>query len=196
MERVDHLLKFVRTPHIEIPVNHRYVTIDGYSAYAYVSPEEVDRHVQNFSERMDLNWYDQIFINMNGGIVFAADLIKLQKYTGKVRLIEYHPDGRVPKPIPAEFRDQKIAVIDDILDTGATAKLIREHFPDAAMLCLVRKKSKDQTNKDEVQNSACAFEVDNKWLLGRGMNGDTKGDGLPENWGRGYRGIAYKIEDH
>jgi len=186
----ENRLGLYKTPYIEYPQHPTEIEIEGFRANAYISPEEVNKYTIEFSKHVSFEWFDFVLVNMNGGRSFAEDLARLQHYSKKIYKIEYHPNGDMPIRIPSAYQDAKIAVIDDVLDTGLTSELIRKDAPFAAMLYLVRKRTPGQI---VVHNSACAIEVDDKWLFGRGMNGNIKDDGYPENWGRTYRGIGVKI---
>lgn len=69
--------------------------------------------------------------------------------------------------------------------------MIQNDAPNSTLLYLTKKR--EITQSSSLHNCYWATEVDNMWLLGGGMNGDEKGDGLPQNWGRSYSGIAAKI---
>lgn len=179
--------------YFKFPENLNVIEIEGYKAYEYIKPPEVDNLIKEYSDTHDLNKYNYLCINLVGGLPFAEDLIRLQGYKGEVINIEYHENGQIVTPIPKHLRDnERLCVIDDVLDQYITGRMIQNHAPKAQLIYLT-KKIGVLDDESTIKNCSWLSEVDKKcWLLGKGMNGENNGDGYPKDWGRNYRGIAVK----
>lgn len=180
------------TPYFAFPEKPDIIKIDGIDAYNYITGHELDKLIKKFSETVNLRQFDYICVNQMGGGFFAHELMRLQKYKGKLIDIEYHENRNVVLPIPEHLKKAKLAVIDDVLDRFITGGMIQKDAPQASLFYLTKKRNVIPNN--QLHNCQWASEVDNQWLLGGGMNGETESDGYPENWGRTYHGIAVKIQ--
>jgi len=179
------------TPHIEFPNPPKIILVEGIEAYEYISPEDLNKLVTEYSRHENLRKFKKVFYNLNGGKGFAEKLAAEQGYPFENMIpCEYHPDGRCPIRIQEEYKDENIAVVEDVQDTRRTTSLIRLDAPKAKMKFLTRKLIPGQII---IPNSDCVVEVENRWIFGGwSMNGDVDGDGYPENWGCSYGGIGVK----
>lgn len=178
-------------PYIRFPKEPKTVNLNGIGVYEYVSPMDLAQYIKNFAASIDITQFDQLFYNLKGGEWFKDRLaeaygLKPADFTP----CEYHPDGRVPLPIPVESRSKTIAVIDDVRDTVRTTNLIREHSPIASLLYVAKKRT-GVLRPDGL--SSHVVEVDDVWLGGAGMNLETPGDGMPADFTRDFPGIVAKI---
>lgn len=187
---IDRLKRF-RPPYIPFPKNPKIVEIDGHPAHNYISQNELSRLIDDFSQHVNLNWYDTVCINLACGEFFANELFKRQSFNGNIINIEYHEDKRIVTPVPKWLRGRRFAVVDDVLDKFITGELIRSDAPLSDLLYMTKKKY--VTPENRLNGCYWACEVDSEWLLGGGMNGEEDGDNLPDNWGRNLPAIAAKI---
>lgn len=182
-----------RPPYYHFPELPTTISVDGLDAWEYITDRELDKIIDNFSNRVVLKQFDVLCINLNGGNFFAQKLIEKQGYKGAIDYIEYHQDHQIVTPINKNLLNLKIGVIDDILDTFVTGKMIQRDAPNAQLLYLTKKRG--VTPPNTLYNCVWASEIDKVWVLGAGMDGSIPGDGYPKNWGRTYNGIAVKIQN-
>lgn len=132
-----------------------------------------------------------VFIGvLNGCFMFFSDLLKSfspecevafikaasyegMKSTGNVK---FHEAGK----LDLEGRD--IILIEDIIDTGNTLKALYEHFDSRGVnsikICTLL--FKKEAYKLNLPIDYVCFEVENKFLLGYGLDYDGIGRNLPE----------------
>lgn len=108
--------KFI-TPYIPFPKNPRIVSVGKYNVQEYISPEDVHKHVKTFAEKVDLNNFDAILINLEGGFWFFNELLKIKKHIGvPTIMIEYHRPGggfgaNVTIPIPESLMGKNAVLL-------------------------------------------------------------------------------------
>jgi hypoxanthine phosphoribosyltransferase len=115
---------------------------------------------------------------LNGAFMFYSDLVK--SYSGKER-----GGIQLTKDIETPIEGKHVYIVDDIFDSGMTLKWLSEffHLKGAKTINLVtlikRKENQWQPIKGpHVSSFRHAFECDNEWLIGYGM--DSTG-GLKRN---------------
>ncbi|MDP3918165.1 MAG: hypothetical protein Q8Q30_03260 [Candidatus Woesebacteria bacterium] len=190
IERRDNLPR-ITPPFFEFPKNPKIFELDCHPVYEYIQPHVMDKIIEQFSWQVNLNWFDKIVVNLKGGEYFAKSLAKLKNYQGEIINIEYHRDRKITIPVPSYLRDKRIGVIDDILDGGGTAEDILNDAPNASFIFLTKKIGiQDQII---IPRSLVALQISDVWVGGCGMNLESDGDGLPENFTRKYKGLVAKI---
>lgn len=190
IERHDNLPR-ITPPFFEFPKNPKVFELKGHNVYEYIQPNIMNMIIENFLKQIDLNWFDEIVVNLKGGEYFAKSLAKLQNYQKPIIDIEYHRDHKIIIPVPVNLKHQRICVIDDILDGGGTGLDILNDAPNASFIFLTKKNGiKDQI---VIPRSLVALQISDVWVGGCGMNLETDGDGLPEDFARSYKGLIAKI---
>ena len=181
------LLPTISPRYFPFPADPETIIIDGIPAYKYVDETDIQKLIMDFRSQINLNWYEAIFLNREGGIPFGVDVANGHP----VGFIKYKEDGEISIPIPGRLKYARILVLDDIYDTGITGSLIKLDAPNARLVYLTRKR--DVPNLRSLEDTVWLSEIDKIWALGKGMNGEQPGDGLPVDWGRTFPGIAAKI---
>ena len=117
---------------------------------------------------------------MKGGFMFFSDLLKHIKYPIEVDFIKCSSyDGQEQKSlqfhydIEADVTDKTVFIVDDILDTGGTMKVLIEHFKQlgakqAETVSAVYKENVDFPNHFYIYKQP---EGVNPWYIGYGMDG-------------------------
>ncbi|HET7098942.1 MAG TPA: hypothetical protein VFI61_01755 [Patescibacteria group bacterium] len=185
--------------HVRFPETPKIITVEGYGAFEYIQPKLLDEMVEQFSARINLNRFKKVFYNLRGGEGFAYWVAQKTGYGGLLEPIEYHPDNHCPTRIDEKYKNDEVAVFEDVLDTSRTTELIRADASKSTIFYLTVKMIPGQIippNTDHV------VKVDNVWIFGggkedkQGMNGDTENDKVyPVGWGRSYEGIGVRISD-
>lgn len=164
--------------------------------HQYTSPAEMKKYIERLADLVRLDKFENVLVNMNGGMFLFEALAGLQGYTKEPKLIEYHrpKDGFgaiVTISVPKELRGTRATIVDDILDSGGVLRAIRKELdPDSQTIALVTKNGiQDQI---QVPNVTIGLRVDNKWLGGCGMDMSVPNEA---NSFRNYPGLVVKIPD-
>jgi hypoxanthine phosphoribosyltransferase len=138
--------------------------------------------------------YDQRDLTMvgvlTGSIMFVADLLRrlpiqlrldhigVSSYKGQTR-----PSGDfvITKQLLLDIRDRDVLVVDDILDTGATLRHIREVLqalqPRSLRFCVFLEKQ--VPHADNLQADYVAFQIPDKFVVGYGLDYQERYRNLP-----------------
>jgi len=165
---------FYKTPYIPFSENPDQIDISGFDVLSYISPEQMHKCIEALSEKVKLDNFEYVLVNMNGGKYLFDKLAELQNYQKKSVEIEYHrPDGgfgaKIDIPIPEEVKNRKCLVVDDIYDTGGVLKAIMSELsPDSQAVVIVTKR--DIQNQIPIGNLSIGVKIDNDWIGGCGMD--------------------------
>jgi len=87
---------------------------------------------------------------------------------------------RILQDLSMDIKDQKVLLVDDILDTGYTLKkvveFLREKEPSVLKVCVLL--DKKERRKVELKADYVGFEVPDKFLVGYGLDWDEEGRNL------------------
>ncbi len=127
---------------------------------------------------------------LKGSIVFLADLVR-----GFDREISFdfigvksYGDSTQPsdnivldKELSIDIRDRNVLLIDDILDTGKTAKWILKYLkkfsPRQVKLCVLL--NKQSRRRVDIQPDYCGFDVGDEFIVGYGLDYADRYRNLP-----------------
>lgn len=127
---------------------------------------------------------------LTGAVVFLADLIRrltcrveigyiaVSSYTGAVTTPGLAVAGAISLP---ELRDRDVLIVDDILDTGGTLRLVQQRLRSEAprslrTVVLARKPGKAP---NDVVADFVGFDVDDAFVVGYGLDYDGQYRNLP-----------------
>ena len=134
---------------------------------------------------------------LKGAVMFAVDLVKHLKMPLKmefIRLSSYNGGTQTTGKVNAvdislpDLNDKNVLIIEDIVDTGLTAKFLLDfihnnfHTKSTKFCSLLDKKI---TRKVDVEPDFYCFNVDDKFLIGYGLDYD--------GYGRNLSYIGYKV---
>lgn len=187
-------------PFVPFPENPELIWWEGSSAFQYITPEQVYRQLNELVQRIDIDQYDLLAYNLNGGAFPARLFAGTKGFTGKMLQIEYHmaKNGSpvsVVKRIPERFRDKKILVIEDVYDTGSVFNRMQEDCP-ALNFVVMSLKINVPNQIQPSENVIPLFKTVNKWQAGVGMNINLENDPYyPQDAFRLYPGIVVRPSD-
>ena len=159
----------------------------------YISAEEINIQVKRVAAEIDKDYENKrpLFIAiLNGSFMFASDLFKELKLEAEIcfiKLASYKgikSSGQVITSIglDADLTDRHIIILEDIVDTGNTLfqflPQILNHRP--ASLKIAAFLHKPEALLHPVKVDYFGFSVDNKFLLGYGLDYDGLGRNLRE----------------
>ena len=128
---------------------------------------------------------------LNGSLIFLSDLIRHMPFPVRIDTIRanaYVGDSIFPKGevdiinnISLNIKDDHVLIVDDILDTGktlsSTIQAIKRHNPLSLKVCVLL--SKAARREIEIVPDYCCFEIENKFVVGYGLDFDNKYRNLP-----------------
>ncbi|MBI5505161.1 MAG: hypoxanthine phosphoribosyltransferase [Deltaproteobacteria bacterium] len=144
--------------------------------------------------RADLTSTSPVFVGLlTGSFVFVADLARAASRVGlepevDFMAVSHYSAGTVASGRVEVYKDtarnlsgRAVLLIDDILDSGHTMTLVRDHIarqgPAWLRTCaLLDKPSRRQV---EIQADYVGFEVPDVWLVGYGLDAGGYGRALP-----------------
>lgn len=127
---------------------------------------------------------------LNGSFIFAADLFRMLTIEAEISFIKLASykgttsTGNVVTAIGMEenLKDRHVIIVEDIIDTGKTlhAFMPEIYNRQPASVKIATFLSKPDALKHDVKADYCAFEIENKFVLGYGMDYDGLGRNIPE----------------
>ncbi len=149
--------------------------------------DEIQRRIKELSEEMNKFYKGEevyAICVLKGAVMFATDLVKNLDMPLKmefIRLSSYNGGTTTSGKVNAvdislpDLNNKNVLIIEDIVDTGLTAKFLLDfmncnfHTKSTKFCSLLDKKIKRVT---EVEPDYYGFEVDDKFLVGYGLDYD------------------------
>lgn len=161
------------------------------------SPEEIDSNIAKIAEKINEDYKDSASLVvvgvLKGAFVFTSDLVRklnLNCQVEFIRLSSYEGtqstgemkvfDLTLPK-----MEGKDILIADDIVDSGRTAKFLLEFFKNQAgvksvkLASLFDKPCRRIEEHKALKPDYCCFEIDDKFILGYGLDYDQRFRELP-----------------
>jgi len=159
--------------------------LDGRELKVLRSEEEIQQRIKEIANELNNKFGEEdvyIISVLKGSVMFTVDLIKHLKMpirTEFIRLASYGHDFKSSGKVKAvdislpDLNDKNVVIVEDIIDTGRTAKFLVEfinlHFKTRNLIfcSLMDKKIKREV---DMQPDISGFEVDDKFLVGYGLD--------------------------
>jgi hypoxanthine phosphoribosyltransferase len=160
----------------------------------YISAEIIKQRVHSLAEKINGEYAGKnpLMIGiLNGSFIFAADLFRclaIKAEISFIKLASYRgtsSTGHVVTAIGLEedLHNRHIIVIEDIIDTGRTLSAflpeIYHRQPESVKIAAFLTKP-SALEYQEVKADYCAFEIENKFVVGYGLDYNGLGRNLPD----------------
>ncbi|MFQ5685680.1 MAG: hypoxanthine phosphoribosyltransferase [Candidatus Scalindua sp.] len=159
-----------------------------------ITETEIEHKVSDLAQRITADYEHKgltIIGVLNGSLIFFSDLIRhipLPVKIDTVRANTYIGVTTIPTAetdifnnISLNIKDEHVLIVDDILDTGKTlsmiVQVIKGHNPKSVKVCVLL--NKEARREVEIVPDYCCFEVENKFVVGYGLDFDNKYRNLP-----------------
>lgn len=170
------------------------ITVNGLRFVPYLSAEQINEQVKRVASeiRNDLEGKRPLFLCvLTGAFIFASDLIREVGMTDSniafVRYASYEgtsSTGTVKQlmGIGDEVEGRDIVVIEDIVDTGFTARRMIEDLKkkNPASIRFATLLHKPESSKTGFVPDYVAFDIPPKFIVGYGLDLDGSGRNLPD----------------
>lgn len=178
-------------PYIPFPENPQEIQVHGYTVYKYITAAAMNTYIRALSEKVNLRDYDEIVVNLFGGLELFHDLAEIQRFLKPAHLVRYtrtDSGSGVAEVVPVHpsFKNKKVLLVEDILDRGWTIQEIMKQLGPGsrAAVAVTKKGIKGQILDGRVDTAAI---IDDVWVAGVGMDAGFDGEG---QLFRRYRGIV------
>lgn len=175
------------------------VVLHGRTFEPYLTGEQVSAAVRELGLRLknDFKDRDPLFVCiMNGSFMFASELMYTIDEEWEVAFARYksyegtQSTGRLQEllPVTQDLKGRVVVIVEDLIDTGFTMYNLQKHFYSlgAKEVHIAAMLSKPEALKCDVHTDYVAMEIENKFILGHGLDYD--------DYGRMFRDI-YQLKD-
>jgi hypoxanthine phosphoribosyltransferase len=173
-------------------IGKQIVTVHGETFHLMISQDEIEVKVELLGDQISKDYAGKkpLFLGiLNGSYMFAADLsraitidceisfVKLSSYKGKGST----GDVQTVLGLDIELTGRHIIIVEDIIDTGTTLSrflgaLEKENPASIALCCCF---FKPEALKYPLSIDYCGFEIENRFIIGYGLDYDGLGRNLP-----------------
>ncbi len=159
----------------------------------FITADKIDERVGEMAATINADYAGKrplVIGVLNGSFMFAADLFRkltIEAEISFIKLASYKgttSTGNVVTAIGMEenLNGRHVIIVEDIIDTGKTlhAFMPEIYNRQPASVKIATFLSKPSALKYDVKADYCAFEIENKFVLGYGMDYDGLGRNIPE----------------
>lgn len=158
------------------------------------SEEDIQDKVKELARKINFHYLDEevyVICVLKGSVMFSVDLVKYLTMPVKMEFIRLSSYGSsvtssgkvhaVDISLP-DLNDKNVLIVEDIIDTGLTAKFLLDFINNnfrtrtTKFCALLDKKC---SRKTDVEPDYVGFEIDNKFVIGYGLDYDGYYRNLP-----------------
>ena len=156
-----------------------------------ISEEEIDDRTKQLGKEISEYYKGQDLVVvglLKGSVPFMAELVKrieidieldfmdVSSYAGKKST-----EVKVNKDIACSVADRKVLIVEDIVDTGKTLKVVKEMFytKGAEEVKIVTLLDKPEGRLVEIEVDWSGFKIPNEFVIGYGLDYNQKYRNLP-----------------
>ncbi len=159
-----------------------------------ITEAEIKHKVSEMAQRIAVEYEHKgltIIGILNGSLIFLSDLIRHIPFPVKIDTIRAYnyigastiskAETHIINNIYLNIKDEHVLIVDDILDTGKTLsriiQVIRGHKPLSIKICVLL--NKEARREVEIVPDYCCFEIEDKFVVGYGLDFDNRYRNLP-----------------
>ncbi|MEX1038307.1 MAG: hypoxanthine phosphoribosyltransferase [Acidimicrobiia bacterium] len=157
-----------------------------------ISRDEVHSRVSELGAAIsdDYEARDPVFVSvLTGSVLFSADLIRSVSLPGEIDFLalnRFGESGRISVSMDTSgpLFDRDVIIVEDIIDTGLTLKVLRQMMLDrgARSVATVGLLDKARRRVSDVPIEYRGFEVGDEFLVGYGLDWEGLYRNLPSVW--------------
>ncbi len=159
----------------------------------FITAQQIAERVKEIARQINADYEGKkplVIGVLNGSFIFAGDLFRnltIDAEISFIKLASYKgtsSTGHVVTAIGMEenLKDRHVIIVEDIIDTGKTlhAFMPEIYNRQPASVKIATFLTKPAALKYEVKADYCAFEIENNFVVGYGLDYDGLGRNLPE----------------
>lgn len=169
------------------------ISLFGKTFVPFIEHEKIAARIKELGAQLNKDYAGEeplLIAVLNGSFIFAADLFRTLEINASisfVKLASYKgttSTGNVITAIGLEenLKDRHVILVEDIIDTGKTLSAflpeIKQRGPASVKIATFL--TKPEALKYDVKADYTAFEIENKFVLGYGLDYDGYGRNLPD----------------
>ena len=156
-----------------------------------ISEEEINRRTKELGEEISRYYANENLVVvglLKGSVPFMAELVKritadieldfmdVSSYAGKKST-----EVKVNKDVACSVADRKVLIVEDIVDTGKTLKVVKEMFytKGAEEVKIVTLLDKPEGRLVDIEADWSGFKIPNEFVIGYGLDYNQKYRNLP-----------------
>ncbi|MBQ4036017.1 MAG: hypoxanthine phosphoribosyltransferase [Paludibacteraceae bacterium] len=157
----------------------------------FISKNEMNTVVTSLAKKVEEQFKDKnpIFIVMlNGAFVFASDFLRALEQPYETLFVRYSSysgmqttGNVVTSAIPDVVKGRNVVILEDIVDSGLTMEVFKKNLTrmQPESITLVALLSKPSARKVDVKIDYIGKEIEDKFVVGYGLDYDGFGRNLP-----------------
>lgn len=158
-----------------------------------ISEEQIAQRIKELGKQIseDYKGEEILLIGiLKGAVVFLSDLIREITVDAKIDFMAVTSYGastkssgvvRILKDLDSGIEDLNVIIVEDIIDSGITLHYLRDYLlgrkPKSLKICTLL--DKPERREADITPDYVGFEVENKFIVGYGLDCDQKYRNLP-----------------
>lgn len=158
-----------------------------------IGKEELKNRVAELGAEISKDYKDESVIAicvLKGAVLFMSDLIRELNIETKIDFMAVTSYGastqstgvvRILKDLDSNIEGENVIIVEDIIDSGLTLKYLKEYLlarnPKSLRICTLL--DKPERRVADVTADYIGFTIDNKFIVGYGLDYDQKYRNLP-----------------
>ena len=169
------------------------ITVHDKVFIPFLSKAEIQKRVHELAEMINAEYVGKkplLLGILNGSFIFAADLFReltIEAEISFIKLVSYKGTSSTGNVVTAigleeDLHGRHVIIVEDIIDTGKTMSAflpeIHHRHPESVKIAVFL--TKPDALQYDVKAHYTAFEIENKFVVGYGLDYDGLGRNLPE----------------
>ena len=154
-----------------------------------ISSEQIATKVKELGVQISTHYQDSnkelVLVGLlRGSVIFMADLCRQIDKTHEIDFMtvsSYSGDVKIIKDLDSEIQGKDVLIVEDIIDSGRTlskvVEILQTREPNSIEICTLV--SKPSRREIPMTVKFCGFEVEDKFIVGYGLDYDQKYRHLP-----------------
>lgn len=163
------------------------VSLEDMSFKRMINKKKLDKRIKKIAKEINKEYKGQfldVIIVLKGAFVFGADLVRNLKVDHAVHFVQFSSyegtksTNKIKEKLPLilDVKNRNLLIVEDIIDTGNTLKYFigKLDKKNPKSLNIVSLLFKPKAFKHDYEIKFKAFEIENQFVIGYGMDLDEK----------------------